>query len=219
MRDNYGVKIGGLDDEMQQFDTNLTDFDEMTMTQYKIACAAGDCDAATIMGDSPKGGLGSEGQFNTDAYNEFKESIQSDFMEPLLERHHELLMVSEVAPMFGSEIPTGWKPVIKWNSVDTPSAKEQADIKEIESRIGNNLVNSGAIDGVDERNRLMADKKSGYNGLADREPEEEDLSEEQDVTGDIKPVFAKVRGRLFPLLPRMPRNARHPHRLAKPSRM
>jgi hypothetical protein len=186
MRDNYGVKIGGLDDEMQQFDTNLTDFDEMTMTQYKIACAAGDCDAATIMGDSPKGGLGSEGQFNTDAYNEFKESIQSDFMEPLLERHHELLMVSEVAPMFGSEIPTGWKPVIKWNSVDTPSAKEQADIKEIESRIGNNLVNSGAIDGVDERNRLMADKKSGYNGLADREPEEEDLSEEQDVTGDIK---------------------------------
>jgi len=185
-RDNFGVKIGGLDDEMEQFDTGLEGFDELTMTQYKIACAAGDCDAATIMGDSPKGGLGSEGQFNTDSYNEFKESIQSDFMEPLLERHHELLMASEIGPKLGSKVPAGWQPVIKWNSVDTPSAKEQAEINEIESRTGNNLVNSGAIDGVDERTRLAADKSSGYNGLADREPEVEDLSGEQDTTGDIK---------------------------------
>lgn len=184
-RDNFGVKLGGLEDEMEQFDTSLTDFDDMTMLQYTIACAAGDCPAAKVMGTSPKGGLGSEGEYDADSYHEFLESMQEHDMLPLIERHHQLLIASDIRPKFPS-IPEGWQPTIQWNPTDVPNAKEQAEINEIESRTGNNLVNSGAIDGVDERNRLMSDPDSGYNGLGEREPEPVDLSGEQDVTGGIK---------------------------------
>jgi hypothetical protein len=184
-RDNYGVKIVGTNDKLEQYDTSLTDFDDMTMCQYNIACAAGDCPATKIMGTSPKGGLGSEGDYDADSYHEFLESVQEHDMLPLIEMHHRLLIASEIRPKFKS-IPEGWQPTINWNPVDTPNAKEQAEINEIESRIGNNLVNSGAIDGVDERNRLMADPDSGYNGLGDRDPEPMDLSGEEDTTGGIK---------------------------------
>lgn len=171
LRDNYGVKVGGLDDEMEQFDTSLTDFDELTMLQYTIACAISCCPTTKIMGTSPKGGLGAEGEYDQENYYEFLESEQSDVAEPLIERHHQLLMVSEVIPKFGSKIPDDFVPIISWNPVDTPNAKEQAEINEIKARTAVDLASTGAIDGVDERDRLIADKDSGYNGLGNREPE------------------------------------------------
>ena len=180
-RDNFGAKIVGQDDEIEQFDTSLTDFDSMTMTQYQIACAAGDCRATNLMGESPKGGLGSEGTYDAGCDQQFLESMQEHDMEPLLEMHHLLLMASEVRPKFGKSIPPDWVPEISWNPVDTPSAKEQAEINKTEAETGNLLVNSGAIDGIDERNRLKADKNSGYNGLANREPE---IPEEEDGSAD-----------------------------------
>lgn len=185
-RDNFGVKAIGLEDDVEQLDTSLTDLDDVTMTQYTIACAAADCRTAKIMGTSPKGGLGSEGEYDLSSDKEFLESLQANDMQPLLERHHMLLLASEVRPKFGSKVPEDWEPVIKWNPCDTPGAKEQAEINEIKSRVGNNLVNSGAIDGTDERNRLIMDKDSGYDGLGDREPEVMDLSGEEDTTGGIK---------------------------------
>lgn len=184
-RDNYGVKAVGLDDEVNQFDVSLADLDDATMTQYTIACAAGDCRTSQIMGTSPKGGLGSEGAYDAGSDQKFLESLQSNDMQPLIERHHQLLLASEVRPKF-PDLPKDWEPVVMWNEVDTPDAKTRAEINEIKSRIGNNLTNSGAIDGVDERTRLATDKDSGYNGLGDREPEPMDLSGEQDTTGNIE---------------------------------
>ena len=46
-----------------------------------------------------------------------------------------------------------------WNPVDNPSAKEQADINYLESQTANNYVTAGAIDGVDVRAKIIADKK------------------------------------------------------------
>lgn len=169
-RDNYGVNVGGLDDEMEQYDTGLEGMDDVTMMQYTIACAAADCDAAKVMCTSPKGGLGSEGGFNSDNYTQMLESIQESYMTPLVERHHQLLVASEIRPKFPN-IPEGWIPTIDWTEVDVPTAKEQAEINKVDAETGNMLVNSGAIDGVDERNRLKGSKTSGYNGLAMREPE------------------------------------------------
>lgn len=184
MRDNYGTKIGGLDEEYEQFDTSLADFNEVMMGQYTVACAAGDCPTTKIMGTSPKGGLGSEGDYDADSYHQFLESMQEHDMQPLIERHHLMLMHSEVHSKFKG-LPMDWQPAIHWNPVDAPDAKKQAEINEFKSRTGNNLVNSGAIDGVDERTRLDNDKTSGYNGLADREPEIADDTEEG-AEGDIK---------------------------------
>lgn len=185
-RDNYGVKTVGLDDEVEQFDVGLADFDATIMTQYQIVAAASDIPVAKLMADSPKGGMGSEGEYDNSSYHEFLETLQTNDMEPLIERHHLLLMVSEVIPKFGSKVPKDWMPVVSWNSTDTLSAKEQAEVNEIKSRTGNNLTNSGAIDGVDERQRLAQDKDSGYNGLADRVPEMPG-DEDDDVKSDPEP--------------------------------
>lgn len=185
-RDNYGVKVGGLEDKFTQFDTSLSDFDDMTMMQFTLACAAADCPTTKIMGTSPKGGLGSEGEYDADSYHEFLETLQSHHMEPLIERHHQLLMASEIIPKMKSQVPPDWQPTILWNSTETLGAKQKAEVNEIKARTGNDLVNSGAIDGVDERDRLITDDDSGYNGLADREPEIMDLTGEEDTTGNIK---------------------------------
>ena len=184
-RDNYGVKIVGQDDEVEQFDTALNGFDDMTMMQFTIACAAADCPTTKIMGTTPKGGLGSEGEYDANSYHEFLETLQANDMQPLLERHHILLLQSEVRPKFGSKVPKDWEPLIVWNSTETISAKQRAEINEINARTGNDLMNSGAIDGVDERNRLKEDKNSGYNGLAEREPEIVEIDTENE-TGNIQ---------------------------------
>lgn len=171
MRDNYGLKIGGLDDTLEQFDTSLNDFDATIMTQYEIACAAGDCPSSKIMGTSPKGGLGTEGTYDADSYHEFLESLQEHDAQPLIERHHLLCMLSEILPKYGSKVPTDFMPVITWNPCDTPTAKEQAEINYIKAQTAAMEVTAGAIDGVDERTRLASDKDSGYNGLNAREPD------------------------------------------------
>ena len=49
--------------------------------------------------------------------------------------------------------------------LDTPTAKELAETNKAKAETGAALVASGAIDAVDERNRLRNDKQSGYLGL------------------------------------------------------
>lgn len=183
-RDNYGVKTIGLDDEADQFDTSLSDFDDTIMTQYQIVAAASDIPVAKLMADSPKGGMGSEGEYDNTSYHEFLETLQANDMQPLLERHWQLLMASEIKPMFGKKIPEGWEPICIWNSTDTLSAKEQAEINKVKADTGSVLATSGAIDGVDERARIISDKDSGYNGLADRVPEMPGDDEENDDDSD-----------------------------------
>ena len=53
------------------------------------------------------------------------------------------------------------------------TTKEQAELNKIKAEAGQILVNSGAIDGEDERDRLRNDPKSGYIGLEDEAPDEE----------------------------------------------
>ena len=166
-RDNFGVKAIDTDDEAEQFDTSLSEFSETIMTQYEIVAAASEVPMTKLMGTSPKGGLGSNGDYESESYHEFLESIQEHECAPLIERHHQLLMRSEIKPKFGKDFELQ----VVFNPVDTPTAKEQADINLVKAQTGNALVTSGAIDGIDERTRIIADAKSGYNGLADRVPE------------------------------------------------
>jgi hypothetical protein len=69
-------------------------------------------------------------------------------------------------------------PVVTWNPLDAMTAKERAEINKLEAETGAILVQSGAIDGADERNRLIADKDSGYNGIPAAEDE---LVEDDDL--------------------------------------
>jgi phage-related protein (TIGR01555 family) len=159
-RDNYGAKTIGLEDEAEQFDTTLTDVDSVIMTQYQIVAAASGVPSTKLLGTSPKG-FDATGEFETDSYHEELETIQMNDMQPLIERHHALLMKSEIEPKFGKTFEID----IVWNAVDTPGAKEMADINYVKAQTDAQLVTTGAVDGTDVRNRIIADKESGYNGI------------------------------------------------------
>ena len=178
-RDNYGVKTIDLEDEMQQFDTSLADLDAVIMTQYQLVAAASNVPAVKLLGTPPKG-FNSTGEFEESNYHEELESIQAHDLTPLIERHHMLLIRSEIAPQFGI---APFETVINWNELDALTKKEQAEINKLNAEAGLFLVNSGAIDGQDERERLRHDESSGYINLTAKEIEEPDPFAESPLSG------------------------------------
>ena len=49
------------------------------------------------------------------------------------------------------------------------TGKEVAELNKIKAETGLILSQSGAVDGMDERERIMADPESGYNGIEEKE--------------------------------------------------
>ena len=53
------------------------------------------------------------------------------------------------------------------------TSRELAELNKMKAETGQILMTSGAIDGNDERQRLIVDPESGYNGMIDDQIEEE----------------------------------------------
>ena len=178
-RDNYGIKVLDVEETMEQFDTALGELDAVIMSQYQLVAAASEVPATKLLGTTPKG-FNSTGEYDESSYHEMLESIQENDLTRLVDRHHELAIKSEISP--GAPFPVE----ISWKPLDTPTAAELADINQKKAATGQALSASGAIDGVDERNRLINDPDSGY---ANIEPISEDLNddEENDDSPDADP--------------------------------
>jgi uncharacterized protein len=167
MRDNQGVYAHGPGESFTSMDTTLADMDALIMTQYQLDAAICEVPATKLLGTSPKG-FGASGEYEEASYREFLEGIQQD-VQPLLERHHELVMKSEVAPKLGVA------PMIvdmQWAALDSPTAAEFAAIELQKAQTAQIYVTLGAIDAMDVRAKLQADKDSDFFNLADIEEEE-----------------------------------------------
>lgn len=178
-RDNYGVKLLGQEEEAEQFDTSLNDLDAVIMTQYQIVAAAANVPATKLLGTTPKG-FNSTGNYEESSYHEELESIQTHDLTPLIERHHALLIRSEIAPKFNM---ASFETSIVWNPLDSPTAEEAALLNKTKADTDAVLVSTGAIGGEDIRNRIINDPESGYNGI-DQEveqsnPESPDINTEE----------------------------------------
>ncbi|EHK65986.1 DUF1073 domain-containing protein [Achromobacter arsenitoxydans] len=160
-RDNYGVRVGGAEETIQQFDTALGDVDTVLMTQYQLAASVANVPATKLLGTQPKG-FNATGDYEQSVYREDLESIQSNDMTPLLETHYRLLAKSE-----GVALPA--EIAIQWMPVDSPTAKEWAEIDKIKADRDAALFNTGAIDAEDIRNRLREDREGDYHNLEDAE--------------------------------------------------
>ena len=170
---NYGQFNIGREDELQQFDTSLDALDAVIMTQYQLVAAAANVPATKLLGTSPKG-FNATGEFEEASYHEELQSIQTHDLTALIKRHHLLLMHSEIAPEMGIE------PIelsIEWNALDAMTAKEEAELNRNKAETGAILMQSGAIDSADERQRVVNDPASGYTGMVDEEPYEGILSD------------------------------------------
>lgn len=168
LRDNYGVKVVGGDEEISQTDTSLSDMDALIMTQYQLVAAIAEVPATKLLGTTPKG-FQSTGEYEEANYHEFLESIQEHDVRPLVERHHLLCVRSYIAPQFG--IPV-FETTITFNELDAETAAEKSDRQLKDSTTAKNYSDAGAVDGVDIRNKLIADPDSGYSGMDPALPED-----------------------------------------------
>ncbi len=100
----------------------------------------------------------------------------------MIQRHHLCLIRSEIAPKYGIK---PFNTIVKWNELDALTKKEQAEINKLNAETAGFLVLSGAIDGQDERHRIMNEPKSGYSGLGNEEAKRDQLNEgeQSDLTG------------------------------------
>jgi len=167
-RDNHGIKMGDKEgDEFQQFDTSLADFDALIMTQYQLVAAIAGVPATKLIGTTPKG-FNSTGEYEEASYHELLESIQSNDLTRLAERHHALVIKSYVDTKEGQEMV---ETTINWLPLDTPTAQELATTNLAKAQTGQVLIASGALSSEDERQRIATDKTSGYDELGIMEDE------------------------------------------------
>ena len=184
-RDNFGVNIVGEEEKIEQFDTNLGDLDATIMTQYQIVAAIAGVPATKLLETSPKG-FNATGEHEISSYNDRLEGVQEYVFEPFLDRHYLLLAKSEIEPQFNIKVNID----VTWEPLTSMSSKEMAEINEANSRTDKNLFDMGAIDGVDCRDRLIADENSGYSGMAPYEdvPEPNDST---NIENGVNEVLAK----------------------------
>lgn len=169
-RDNYGIKLVDTEDKVEQFDTGLADLDATIMTQYQLVAAASNVPATKLLGTTPKG-FNSSGDYEESSYHEELETIQTNDLTAFVERHHLMVTRSIVEPENGLA-PGSLRVKIDWAPVDSPTAKEYAEINKLNAETDNALVTAGAIDGMDVRARIKSDPNSGYTGIADIDPED-----------------------------------------------
>lgn len=155
---NNGVRVIDTGEEHEQKDTSLADLDGVIMTQYQLVAAAGEVPSTKLLGTAPKG-FNATGEFDESSYHEMLESLQEHELTPFVERHHQLMIRSEIPEARDIDTTVSWEPL------DSPTAAEWAEINLKKAQTGAALVTSGAIDGEDERIRVANDKDSGYPSL------------------------------------------------------
>jgi phage-related protein (TIGR01555 family) len=161
-RDNYGTKILDYEDEYDQKDISLSDFAETIMTQYHLVSSATGIPVTKLYGTSAKG-LNATGEGDEANYHEDLQSLQED-LKPLVERHHLLLIRSEIAPKFGID---DFETDIQWNALDARTEEEQALINKAKAETGVMFMDRGVIAPEEERKRIINDPLSGYNGIGE----------------------------------------------------
>lgn len=160
-RDNHGVKVVGKEEAVEQFDTNLSDFDSVIMNQYQLVAAIAKVPSTKLLGTSPKG-FNATGEFEMVSYHEELETCQKHDLTPILRRHYLLLTKSE-----GISV----KIKVIWEPVGSLTAKQQAEINQNKANTGKALIDGGVISPDEERQRLKDDRNSGYNRLGEEEAE------------------------------------------------
>lgn len=153
--DNSGVFVydtGGSGSGMQQLDTSLADLDSVIMTQFQLVAAACEVPATKLLGTSPRG-FDATGESEAENYRQHLEAIQTSFFEPLLHRHHEIVCALNSIP----ETPS-----ITWAALDSPTAKEYAEIDSLNAGSLRGLVDSGIVSPNQARHILHNAKESVF---------------------------------------------------------
>lgn len=180
-RDNYGVQVAGLDEKIEQFDTALADVDSVTLTQYQLVASIFKIPVTELLRTTPKG-FNATGEFEEKSYRKELETIQTDEYNPVVERHHQILIRSHICPEFNIK---PFKVIVKWEKTNTTSEKEQKELNKLQAETDAIYIDKGVIDGEDVRDRIIADPKSGYSTLDKDKVIEQELPDEDFDLGKL----------------------------------
>lgn len=160
LRDNYGMRFIGADDSIEQIETSLADLDVNIMTQFQLVCGLANIPSYKLL-NAPMKGF-SSGETEESSYHEELENIQDYTMTPLLDRHYQLLMKSEILPKYNVDFNV----FIKWNELDSVTEKERAEINQIKANTDAIYVNAGVLSQYDVNKKIIEDETSDYYGMA-----------------------------------------------------
>lgn len=175
IRDNMGILIKEKDSSVAQIDTSLTDFDALIMTQFQLVAAIAEMPVTKLMKTQLKG-LANTGDYETKDYAQKLIEIQENDYNPILERHYQLLCISEKGKDLGLDIV--------WNPIDTPTELEMAQIESQQANTDATYVSAGILDAGEVRDMLRANEDSRFRNLAEEMPE----PEMEDVDLNIEPT-------------------------------
>ncbi len=167
LQTSFSTRFIGMEEEAKVFDISLADLDSVIMNQYQLFAAVAEIPSAYLFETEPKG-FNTTGNLTIQHWRERQSDIQENDLQPVLDRHHLCLIRSEICPEFKIK---PFKTNIKWNPLDEPTEKEQAEINKINSETDSVLINAGIVEQDEARDRLIKDKCSGYTGIKKDNPE------------------------------------------------
>jgi hypothetical protein len=174
-RDNHGYQLIGIDEDLVQIDTALAEVTNVIAQKFQLVASVARMPTNILM-QTPLEGFGSQGESEESVYHGMLESLQMHCFDPLLERHYLIAQRSLSLNPFAFHI--------KWNSLDTLTAQEQAQVNLTKAQADEVYVSLGAVTGEDVHKKLQTDKMSGFDGMGDAMPEQTEPDLERYATED-----------------------------------
>ena len=171
VRDNMGLMIKNPGDQVQQIDTSLADMDALIMTQFQLVAAIAEMPVTKLMKTQLKG-LANTGNYEMKDYAQTLVETQENVFNRILERHYQLLSISEKGEDLGLQAV--------WNPIDTPTEVEMAQIESQQAQTDSTYIAAGVIGADEVRGALRANEDSRFHNLPEEMPE----IDEQALFGD-----------------------------------
>lgn len=178
-RNNYAVALVGENSDPMQFDVSLSDFSELISTQFQLVAAEAQMPVTKLLKVQIKG-FDSSGEYEKDDYTQSLIAIQNNDFKPIIDLHNQLFTKST----YGESVEVS----VQFNEIDTPTAKESAEIRLINAQRDAVLTGSGIVSADEAREHLRRDENGGYTELPAEMPENDLLSELGGVGEEEKPT-------------------------------
>ncbi len=138
---NYSTKFIGTNEEVDKFETALSDINEVMMGQYQLCAAILEMPITHFLSNSPAGF--NTGDLEIQAYNEVLDSSRKNRLSPMLQLWARNIIFSEMGLELDVEI--------NWNPIDTPSEVELSTIRMNSSTYLTNMINTSLFSDAELR--------------------------------------------------------------------
>lgn len=179
-RDNFGTfVIDKENEEFQQMQMTLTGLDDLMSRYAEFMCIETQIPATKLLGISPRGFTSNDETAHRNWYD-LVGGLQETMLKPIMMTIIDYILLNGGYPKNNKQID------IKFNNLMESNKLEDAQIREINSRVDLNYLDGGVVSQEKVLNTLSTDDESRYNNIdVDNELS---MTAEQAQIEEIKPV-------------------------------